>query len=161
MPTYTRIKKARGQYQVIDENGVEQFQFPTSKHKAGLFIIEHKTDERFLADKNMQQVAKAYINDRRLPVSAYGDLRQFMLNSIYNMYHGDIRSLMQSKSRYREHLLQVSERNRAARQESITEKLPMQKIIDVIQTYFNKLGNTLPLSSEVPNGLINALKNAI
>jgi hypothetical protein len=121
MKTYTLIKIGRAEYQVIDENGSEQFAFPTSKHKANLFITEYKTDERFLSDPAMQKVAKKYINDTNMPVSAYGDLRQFMLNSIYKMYHGDIRKLMTSQSRYREHLRELSRRNYTARQKSIDQ----------------------------------------
>lgn len=121
MKTYKVVKIARAEYQVIDENGIEQFAFPTSKHKAESFIIEYKTDERFLCDPAMQKVAKKYINDNNLPLSAYGDLRQFMANSIYKMYHGDIRKVMRSQSHYRNHLLKTAATDRAFRQNSINQ----------------------------------------
>lgn len=122
MKTYTLVKIARAEYQVIDENGIEQFAFPTSKHKANMFIMEYKADEKFLANKDMQKVAKKYINDRELPVSAFGDLRQFMVNSIYNMYYRDILKLMSSQTRYKEHLLEVEHKNYVARQKSLTDE---------------------------------------
>lgn len=122
MNQYKTIKIGRAQYQVIDENGKECFAFPTSKHEANMFIIGEKVDAKFLADERMQKVAMKYINDRKLPVSAYGDLKQFMVNSIYKMYHGDIRELMRRKEFYGEHLEKTAEINRQARAKSLTDE---------------------------------------
>lgn len=122
MKTYTLIKIARAEYQVIDETSAEVFTYPTSKHEALGFITDYKTDERFLAHKAMQKVAKKYINDSKLKVHEFGDLRQFMANSIYKMWHGDIRDLMRSQSRYREHLFAVEDRNKAARLKSLEDR---------------------------------------
>lgn len=118
---YTIIKIARAEYQVVDENGNNMFTYPTSKHEAQGFINDTKTDEKFLSDKRMQRVAMDYINETNLPVSAYGDLRQFMLNSIYNMFNQDIRELMRRKEWYRDHLYKIAEKNRKARENNLNQ----------------------------------------
>jgi hypothetical protein len=117
----TMIKIARAQYQVIDENGKEQFAYPTSQHECNMLIMGTKADAKFLANERMKKVAMKFINDYKLPVSAYGDLYQFMVNSIYKMYHRDIIELMKRKEFYRDHLEKMAVINRTAREKSLNE----------------------------------------
>jgi hypothetical protein len=60
-----------------------------------------------------------YINENKIPVSGYGDLRQFMVNSIYNMLPRDIREIQRRKEWYRDHLYEVAKKNKAARDQSL------------------------------------------
>lgn len=116
---HTIVKLSRAQYQVIDINGNNVFTYPTSRHEAQGYINDYKVDEKFLNDPRMQRVAMDYINEQKLPVSAYGDLSQFMANSIYNMFHRDIREIQRRKELYREHLYKVAAKNKQAREESL------------------------------------------
>lgn len=116
---YTITKIARAEYQVIDENGNAVFPYPASQNACQQFINGTKADEKFLTDKRMQRVAMDYINETKLPVSGYGDLRQFMVNSIYNMIPRDIHTLQRRKEWYRDHLYETAKKNKAAREESI------------------------------------------
>jgi len=113
------IKISRGQYQVVDESGKQYFAYPTSKHEANMFIIDTKIDAKFLADDRMQRVAMKYINDNKLSVSAYGDLKQFMAGYIYKMYHRDLRDFMKRPYLFREHIEKTAAQNRAAREASL------------------------------------------
>lgn len=116
---YTIVKITRAEYQVVDEGGNSMFAYPTSKWDAQQFINGTKADESFLSDPRMQHVAMDYINEIKLPVSKYGDIRQFMLNSIYHMLPRDIREIQRRKEWYREHLYKVAAQNKAAREQHL------------------------------------------
>jgi hypothetical protein len=116
---YIITKIARAEYQVIDENGNAVFAYPTSQNDCQQFINGTKADEKFLADKRMRRVAMGYINENKIPVSRYGDLRQFMVNSIYNMIPPDIRTLQRRKEWYRDHLYELAKKNKAAREQNL------------------------------------------
>lgn len=109
------VKLGRNEYQVIDAAGNNLLAFPASKWDAQQFINGIKADEKFLADPRMQRVAMDYINENKILVSGYGDLRQFMVNSIYNMLPRDIRMLQRRKEWYRDHLYELAKKNKAAR----------------------------------------------
>ena len=114
---YTIVKIARAEYQVIDESGNNMFAYPTSKRDAQAFINGTKADEKFLSAPRMQRVAIDYINDTKIPVTQYGDLRQFMLNSIYNMLPRDIREIQRRKEWYRDHLYKIAAKNKEVREQ--------------------------------------------
>jgi hypothetical protein len=119
------IKIGRGEYNVEDTEGNKEFPFPVSQWEARQYKQEVEVEERLVNDRRIRKEAMKFINNKRWPQSAYGDLDQFIRNSVYKMYHKDMRAFIKKPRLYAEHLVELDEKNRKAREESKCSTWPI------------------------------------
>lgn len=112
------IKINRGEYNLIDDSGNSLFQYPVSKHEANMERQNIEVFERMLTHEGINKVVQKFINVNRWKISEYGSCDQVIRNYARELYHSDMRKMMQKPYLFYAHLLAEHAKNKAAREAS-------------------------------------------
>lgn len=114
----TLIKINRGEYNLIDETGKTYFQYPVSKWDANQERQAIEVFERMLVHEGIHKVVKKFVNAQKWKINEYGGIDQVIVNYARNLYHTDMRKMMQRPSLFYAHLLREHAKNKVAREAS-------------------------------------------